>query len=72
MFKGTIECLSEPGQGTTFCIQILIASRKNSELPKKILSGTAIAFQPPINTVGAPTPTTVVNGTPVTVFTPAT
>ncbi|MCC5637947.1 GAF domain-containing sensor histidine kinase [Nostoc sp. CHAB 5844] len=70
--NGTIECISKPGQGTTFCIQIPISSRKNSELPKKILNKTSLTFQPPINTVGAPIPTTVVNGTPVTVFTPAT
>jgi len=70
--NGTIECFSEPGQGTTFSIQIPITYRKNPELPKQILNGSAIAFQPPINTVGAPNPTTVVNGTPVTVFTPAT
>ncbi|MBE9208011.1 GAF domain-containing sensor histidine kinase [Nostoc sp. LEGE 06077] len=70
--NGTIECFSEPGQGTTFCIQIPIASRKNADLSKNMLSKGAFTFQPPINTVGAPTPTTVVNGTPVTVFTPAT
>jgi len=70
--NGKIECLSEPGKGTTFCIQIPIASHKNSELPKKILTKGSLTFHPPINTVGAPTPTTVVNGTPVTVFTPAT
>ncbi|AFY44267.1 ATP-binding protein [Nostoc sp. PCC 7107] len=70
--NGTIECFSEPGQGTTFCIQIPITARKNADLPKKMLSKGSFTFQPPINTVGAPIPTTVVNGTPVTVLTPAT
>ncbi|MBD2438011.1 ATP-binding protein [Nostoc sp. FACHB-110] len=70
--NGKIECLSEPGKGTIFCIQIPINYRKNPDLSKKVLSKATITFQPPINTVGAPTPTTVVNGTPVTVFTPAT
>ncbi|BBD60384.1 two-component sensor histidine kinase [Nostoc sp. HK-01] len=70
--NGKIECFSEPGQGTTFCIQIPITARKNADLPKKMLNKGSFTFQPPINTVGAPIPTTVVNGTPVTVFTPAT
>ncbi|WP_413198486.1 ATP-binding protein [Nostoc piscinale] len=70
--NGQIECFSEPGQGTVFCIHIPISARKNVELPKNMLSKGSFTFQPPINTVGAPIPTTVVNGTPVTVFTPAT
>ncbi|MBD2594652.1 histidine kinase [Nostoc sp. MBR 210] len=70
--NGQIECFSEPGQGTIFCIHIPISARKNVEVPKNMLSKGSFTFQPPINTVGAPIPTTVVNGTPVTVFTPAT
>ncbi|ALF53553.1 histidine kinase [Nostoc piscinale CENA21] len=70
--NGKIECFSESGQGTVFCIHIPITARKNVEVPKNMLSKGSFTFQPPINTVGAPIPTTVVNGTPVTVFTPVT
>jgi signal transduction histidine kinase len=66
--NGIIECISKPGQGTTFYIQIPIASRKNSESPKKILTGASLTFKTPINNIGA----AKVNSMPVTVFTPAT
>jgi signal transduction histidine kinase len=42
--NGRIECISEPGQGTTFCIQIPIASRNNSDLSKKILAEASFAY----------------------------